>query len=309
MAAPTWITDACQAIEKIRKMKDGDESPIWWRILDLRPMTNRLGPANKRAKEFVTEETLKMLAPPKLISQQSAIDEETDVVLNMVKSLPSGEILAQFQKLPSIGTLGILQNLSSIKSVQMDQKNLKKFLEGNVKIEMVRMDKFDVEFGGGLSITNEKIEKLSQHADIIALASCYTVLELWHPSHYYGEADSGYPYIQITLRYTANKQSRPDSLSLSLYDDEIRVIEMGIAENVGPDHAETDQETDANSTKVFKGNRDQWEELKRVIQKEAGDKEGITYEICQKEKVIKRALENSNQNQGKREKYQKSNKI
>ncbi|KAG9304893.1 hypothetical protein G9A89_010755 [Geosiphon pyriformis] len=80
-------------------------------------MTNRLGPANKRAKEFVTEETLKMLAPSKLISRRSAIDEATDVVLNMVKSLPSSEILAQFQEFPFIGTLGILQNLSSIKSV------------------------------------------------------------------------------------------------------------------------------------------------------------------------------------------------
>ncbi|KAG9296134.1 hypothetical protein G9A89_011987 [Geosiphon pyriformis] len=156
MAVSTRITDACQVKEKIWKMKDGNESPIWWRILDLRPMTNRLGPANKRAKEFITKETLKI--------------------------------------------------------VQIDQMNLKEFLKDNVKIEMVRMDKFDLESGGGLSITNEKMEKLSQHADIIALASCYTVLELWYPSHYYGGADSGYPYIQITLRYTANKQSRPDSL-------------------------------------------------------------------------------------------------
>ena len=52
--------------------------------------------------------------------------------------------------------------------------------------------------------------------------------------------------------------------------DGVRGIEMGIAENVGINHADADQKSKSNSTKVFKGNRDQWEELKCVIQEEAG---------------------------------------
>ena len=58
---------------------------MWWRILDVRPKTNQLGAAAKRAEEFVTEETLKMLAPPKLISQRSAVEGTTDAVLNVVQ--------------------------------------------------------------------------------------------------------------------------------------------------------------------------------------------------------------------------------
>src|SRR3954470_15950937 len=39
------------------------------------------------------------------------------------------------------------------------------------------------------------------------------------------------------------------------------------------------------------------------------DKERITYEIYQEEKIIKRSLENSNQESRKKEKYQKSREV
>jgi hypothetical protein len=60
-------------------------SPIWWRILDVRPETKRVGAANMRAKEFVAEETLENLMPPKLVLKKNVVDEATNVVLNRVQ--------------------------------------------------------------------------------------------------------------------------------------------------------------------------------------------------------------------------------
>ncbi|RUS21110.1 hypothetical protein BC937DRAFT_93615 [Endogone sp. FLAS-F59071] len=107
------MTDAFQAIRKIREMKDGHE----------------------RAEEFVTEETLKMLAPPKLISQRCAILKTTDAVLNVVQNMPASQISAQFQEFPFVGTLGVLRNLSLIKGAQKNQMTLEELLEDNVDVE------------------------------------------------------------------------------------------------------------------------------------------------------------------------------
>ncbi|KAG9300989.1 hypothetical protein G9A89_018941 [Geosiphon pyriformis] len=312
-SAPTWMTEACQAIQKIREMKDGHESPIWWRILDVRPETNQIGAANKRAKEFVTEETLKMLVPPKLISRRSAVDGATNVVLNMVQSMPFSQILAQFEEFPVVGTLGILQNLFSIKNwqraMQTDQMDLEELLEDrNVEIEMVRMDTPDTKPGSGLSITNEKMQELARHEDILGLGFCvygsirYLKSDIRHTSMgertmdmhifkslfdilqignfvqiHYGEVESRASRARrgrINRDIESSPKAHGDHFdwlfaSFLLRADGVRGIEMGIAENVGPNHAETSQKTMENSTKVFKGNRDQWEELKRVIQEEA----------------------------------------
>lgn len=303
-SAPTWMTDACQAIGKIREMKDGHESPMWWRILDVRPKTNRLGAATMRAEEFVTEETLKMLAPPELISQRSAIEKTTDAVLKVVQNMPASQISAQFQEFPFVGTLGVLRNLSLIKGARKNQMTLEELLEDNVDVET---DKFGVQSEGGLSFTDEKIQELARHEDIVALAFCvyesirylksdishttmgertvdmhifksyFDILKIDDLVHmHYGEAESraSRKRRERTRRDESSQKGYGDHFdwlmaSFLLRADGIRGIEMGIAENVGK-HADTDQKAKANSTKVFKGNRDQWEELKCIIQEEAG---------------------------------------
>ena len=105
---PAWMVDACQAIQKIWKMDDGHEryinwarcyvidcpvfaneiilsSPMWWRILDVRLDTKRVGAANMRAKELVTEETLEMLKPRKIILRGIYVNETTNVILNRIQ--------------------------------------------------------------------------------------------------------------------------------------------------------------------------------------------------------------------------------
>ncbi|RUS34400.1 hypothetical protein BC938DRAFT_480662 [Jimgerdemannia flammicorona] len=106
-STPSWIHEACSAVEEIRKLTNGVESPMWWRILDLRPETDRVGVANKRAKEYLKPDTLKRLVPPRLALQQGIADERTIMVLNILQSMPSSKMIAQFRKFPVIGTYGI----------------------------------------------------------------------------------------------------------------------------------------------------------------------------------------------------------
>ena len=83
--------------------------------------------------------------------------------------MPASQILAQFQEFLFVGTLGVLRNLSLIKVARKNQMTLEELLEDNVDVET---DKFDVQSGGGLSLTDEKIQELARHEDIVALAFC-----------------------------------------------------------------------------------------------------------------------------------------
>jgi len=58
---------------------------MWWRILDVRSDTKRVGAAHMRAKELVTEETLEMLMPRKIILRGIYVNETTNVILNRIQ--------------------------------------------------------------------------------------------------------------------------------------------------------------------------------------------------------------------------------
>lgn len=83
--------------------------------------------------------------------------------------MPAGQISDQFQEFPFIGTLGVLRKLSLIKSMRKNQISLEELLEDNVDVET---DKYDVQSEGGLLLTDEKIQELARHEDIVALAFC-----------------------------------------------------------------------------------------------------------------------------------------
>ena len=83
--------------------------------------------------------------------------------------MPASQISAQFQEFPFVGTLGVLRNLSSIKGAQRNQMTLEELLEDNVDVET---DKFGVQSEGGLSLTDEKMQELARHEDIVALVFC-----------------------------------------------------------------------------------------------------------------------------------------
>ncbi|CAG8591263.1 2823_t:CDS:10 [Paraglomus brasilianum] len=306
---PAWIVDACQAIQKIRKMDDGHESPMWWRILDVRSDTKRVGAAHMRAKELVTEETLEMLMPRKIILRGIYVNETTNVILNRIQSMSVCQMMSQLQEFPVVGTIGIVRNLFLVTDRHADQVSLEELLADSDDETDIRVGKSDAKFGEDLLITNEKIEELARHEDIIGLSFClyetirYLKSDALHTKMsertidihiyrslfemlrignlvqiHYGEAESRASRARrerILREIESKKTPRGDKYdwliaSFLLRPNEVRGIEMGIAENIGPNHAETGKKPKKTAAKVFKGNRDQWEELKNIIREEAG---------------------------------------
>ena len=82
------------------------------------------------------------------------------------------EMMSQLQEFPVVGTIGIVRNLFLVADQHVDQVSLEELLADSDDKTDIRVGKSDAKFGEDLLITDEKIEELARHEDIIGLSFC-----------------------------------------------------------------------------------------------------------------------------------------
>ncbi|RUS34367.1 hypothetical protein BC938DRAFT_480967 [Jimgerdemannia flammicorona] len=273
-----FLRSLIQSIDDVRELPDGHYSPIYYRVIDIRPPS--LTHSDIRASSLIEVPYLKILhdKAENISMNASRFSDSVDKILKVLEQVGFGSIYvvcmyvcvlipvciclqlsaqsieSLTRHLGSEGASGLLRRLKANEYRTSNPVTLSELLEGEIHSNTVVSN-----------ITNDLTSLSGEDGEIQwvfrAIEDC-------------GEGESRVSRFRREEGKTTAKPvgDRFDWLfsNYQLFPDNVRGLELGIAQNSGPTHLEAADKSRADLVKAVKTARDQLNHIIRTIQNDYG---------------------------------------